>query len=98
MQIKIHEGYRKTIALSDTNLIGKTFEENIKKIELKEGFFKGEEKNKQEIIKILKHMAKEDATFNIIGKESVQTALEAGIIDKQGIIKIDNIPIALVLL
>ncbi len=98
MQIKIHEGYRKTIALSDTNLIGKTFEEHIKEIKIRENFFKGEEKNKQEIIKILKNMQKEDATFNIVGKESVQTALEAGIIDKQGIIEIDNIPIALVLL
>lgn len=98
MLIKIHKGYRKTIALLDTNLIGKTFEEDIKKIELKEGFFKGEEKNKQEIIKILKYMAKEDATFNIVGEESIQTALEAGIINKQGIIKIDNIPIALILL
>lgn len=98
MLIKIHKGYRKTIALSDTNLIGKTFEEDIKKIELKKEFFKGEEKNKQEIIKILKYMTKEDAIFNIVGEESIQTALEAGIIDKQGIIKIDNIPIALILL
>ena len=98
MQIKIHEGYRKTVALVDSELIGKSFEENIKQIKIKEGFFKGEEKNKQEIIKILKNMQKEDATFNIVGEESVQTALEAGIIDKQGIIKINNIPLALVLL
>ena len=98
MLIKIHKGYRKTIALLDTNLIGKTFEEDIRKIKIKEEFFKGEERNKQEIIEILKNMQKEDATFNIVGEESVQTALEAGIIDKQGIIKIDNIPIALILL
>ena len=98
MLIKIHKGYRKTITLLDTNLIGKTFEEDIRKIKIKEEFFKGEERNKQEIIEILKNMQKEDATFNIVGEESVQTALEAGIIDKQGIIKIDNIPIALVLL
>lgn len=98
MQIKIHEGYRKTVALSDTNLIGKTFEQDIKEIKIRENFFKGEEKNKQEAIEILKDMAKEDATFNIVGEESIQTAIEAGIIDKQGIIKIDKIPIALVLL
>ena len=98
MQIKIHEGYRKTIALADTNLIGKSFSENIMEIKIRENFFKGEEKNKQETIEILKDMVKEDATFNIVGEESVQTALEAGIIDKKGIIKINNIPIALVLL
>lgn len=98
MQIKIHEGYRKTVALSDTNLIGKTFDQDIKEIKIRENFFQGEEKNKQETIEILKDLAKEDATFNIVGEESIQTALEAGIIDQQGIIKIDNIPVALVLL
>ena len=98
MQIKIHEGYRTTIALCDSNLIGKTFEQDIRRIEIKEGFFKGEEKNKQEVIQILKDMQKEDATFNIIGKESIKTALEAGIIDKQGIIEIQDVPIALILL
>ena len=98
MQIKIHEGYRKTVALSDTNLIGKTFDQDIKEIKIRENFFQGEEKNKQETIEILKDLAKEDATFNIVGEESIQTALEAGIIDQQGIIKIGNIPVALVLL
>jgi len=98
MQIKIHEGYRKTVALADSNLIGKTFEQDIMQITIKEGFFKGEEKDKQEIIRILKDMQKEDATFNIVGKESAETALGAGIIDKQGIMRIDSIPVALVLL
>ena len=30
MQLKIHKGYRKTISLADTELIGKTFEEGIR--------------------------------------------------------------------
>ena len=38
---------------------------------------------------------KEDATFNIVGKESIKAALDAGIIQEHGITKIDNIPIAL---
>ena len=98
MQIKIHDSYRKIIALADTDLVGKTFEQGIRQIKITTNFFKGKEKNKQEIIKILKDMQKEDATFNIVGKKSIQAALEAGIIDKQGIIEIDQIPIALVLL
>jgi len=40
----------------------------------------------------------EDSTFNIIGKKSVQTALETGIITKDGIGKIADIPFALVLM
>lgn len=98
MQIKIHQAYRTIIALADSDLIEKTFTQGIKQIEVKPSFFKGEEKNKQEILKILKNMQREDAIFNIVGKESVQTALEAGIIDKNGIIIIDNVPVALVLL
>lgn len=98
MQIKIHDSYRKIIALVDTDLIGKTFTQGIKQIEIRPNFFQGEEKSKQEIIEILKNMKIEDATFNIVGKESVETALEAGVIGKQGVIKIDKVPVALVLL
>ena len=98
MYIKIHTGYRKTIALVDSDLIGEKFTQDNRQIEIKEGFFKGEEKNKQEIIPILQDMQKEDATFNIVGKQAIESALEAGIIDKSGIIKIQEVPIALVLL
>ena len=98
MQIKIHKAYRTIIAVSDTGLLGKTFEEGKKCIEIKPSFFQGEEKTKEEIIEILKDMQKEDATFNIVGKESVECALKAGVIKKEGIIMIDNVPVALVLL
>jgi hypothetical protein len=98
MMIKIHKSYRTIVALADTDLIGKKFEEGIRQIEVKFGFFQGEEKNKAEIIEILKDMQKEDATFNIVGKESVECALKAGIIKKEGIMKIDSVPVALVLL
>ena len=40
-------------------------------------------------------MDKEDATFNIVGKESVLTALEAGIIKEDGVMKIQDVPVAL---
>jgi len=95
MQIKIHEAYRKIVAVADTNLIGKKFEEGIRQIEIRQNFFGGEEKNKKEVFKILEDMNKEDATFFIIGKESVQTALDAKVISKSGIIEIDNVPVAL---
>jgi len=98
MMIKIHESYRIIVALADSNLIGKIFKEGMKQIEVKPGFFQGEEKTKKQIIKILKNMSKEDAIFNIVGKEAVESALEAGIINKKGIITIDKVPVALVLL
>jgi hypothetical protein len=98
MQIKIHEAYRTIVALCDTNLIGKYFSEGIMQIEIGEPFFKGEEKNFQETVEFLKEMEKEDATFNIVGEESIKAALEAKIISKEGIIIIDKIPVALVLM
>ena len=98
MQIKIHEAYRTIVALCDSDLIGKTFEEGIKQIEIHPNFFQGEEKNKDEVLEILKDMEKEDATFNIVGKESVECALQTGIISKDGIIEIDSVPVALVLM
>jgi len=95
MQLKIHESYRNIVALADTNLIGKTFTEGIKQIIINPNFFKDKEVSKQEAIKILQEANQEDATFNIVGEEAVKTALEAGIIKEHGIIKIDEVPIAL---
>ncbi len=95
MYVKIHESYRVIVAVADKELIGKTFYEDIRQIEVRENFFKGEEKTKAEVIEILQDMNKEDATFNIVGERSVQAAVEAGVISKHGIIRIDNIPIAL---
>jgi hypothetical protein len=43
-------------------------------------------------------MAMEDSTFNIIGERSIKTALKAGIIQKESIGRIANIPFALVLI
>lgn len=95
MLIKIHESYRKIVAVCDSDLVGKTFTEGIKQIKVRENFFKGQEKNKQEILKILEELNQEDATFNIVGEKAVQTAIEAGVIEKHGIIRIDGIPIGL---
>ena len=98
MLVKIQKSYRDIVAICDSDLLGKKFEEGNKQIDIKESFYKGEEKNKEDALKIIQDMSKEDATFNIVGKESVNTALEAGIISKEGIKKIKGIPFALVLL
>ena len=39
MQIKVHDSYRKIVALSDVELLGKTFAEGIKQIEIRANFF-----------------------------------------------------------
>lgn len=98
MYIKIHKAYRTVVAICDSDILGKRFEEGIKQLDIRETFYNGEEKSEQEIIELMKDLAMEDATFNIAGKNSVDCALKSGIIRKEGIKTIQNIPYALVLL
>ena len=98
MQVKIQKSYRDIVAICDSELLGKRFEQGKFQLDIKESFYKGEEKTKTEVLEIIKKMSIEDATFNIVGKEATDTALEAGIISKQGIKEIQGIPFAMVLL
>ena len=98
MYINIINSYRYIIAICDSDLLGKRFEEGNLQLDVKENFFKGEEKSAEEIINICKDMKKEDATFNIMGKESCDTAKKAGIIKEENIGEIGGIPYALILL
>ena len=61
-------------------------------------FFKGEEKSREEIKKILEKAKQEDSTFNFVGEKSVNLAKETRIVKEKGIIKIKGIPVSLVLL
>lgn len=98
MLVKIHRSYRNVVAICDSELLGKTFEDGNRIIEVKPGFFKGEKKTEEEVLKIIEKESSEDATFNIIGKRAVAAVLKAGIIKKEGIKKTRGVPVALVLL
>ena len=98
MLVKIHASYRETIAICDSNLIGKAFQEGNKQVIISENFFKGDEKSEAEVLAIIESGSSEDCTFNIVGKESTRTALKAGIIKPEGITRIQGVPVALVLL
>ena len=98
MLVKVHPSYRHVVAICDSDIIGKTFEEGKKSITITENFFKGEEKTEKEVLQIIEEGSAEDYTFNIVGKQAVATALKVGIIKPEGIIKIQGVPIALVLL
>jgi hypothetical protein len=98
MFVNVIKSYRDVVAVCDGELLGKKFEEGKFQLDIKESFFKGRESSKQEISEIMRDMKLEDSTFNIVGEESIQTALETGIITKEGIGRIANIPFALVLM
>jgi hypothetical protein len=86
------------VSICDSDLLGKRFEQGRFQIDVKASFYKGEEVDEERAIQIIKRMAREDATFNIVGKNSVALSLREGIIVKEGIGKIQGIPFALVLL
>ena len=100
MFVKIHksQNIRPVVSICDSDLIGKRFEEGKRQLDVNENFYKDREVNKEELLEIIKRQEVEDASFNIVGKESVQASIEAGIIAEEGVRRIEGIPFALVLL
>lgn len=101
MFVNIIKSCRDIVAVCDSELLGKKFEEDIFQLDVKESFYKGNNGKKvseDELIEILIDMKKEDATFNIVGNKSVNAALKAEIINEENIGTIQEIPFALVLL
>ncbi len=98
MLVKIYKGTRYVVAICDSDLIGKKFEQGKLQLDLTGKFFKGEEKTPEEVKEIIKNMKREDACFNIVGSESGKIAKELGIVKDNGIIKIQDVPVALVLM
>lgn len=98
MYLNIIKSYRDVVAICDSSILGKKFEEGKFQLDVKENFYKGEKVDEEKAIEIMKAFASEDATFNITGQKSVAAALKAGIIEKESIGKINGIPFALVLL
>jgi hypothetical protein len=98
MLVKIHEACRTIVSICDSTLLEKTFEEGAKALNITKSFYGGEEKNQEEVLQIMEDYSANDATFNIVGKESTSLALKCGLVKKEGITSIQGIPIALVLL
>ena len=90
MIIKVHKTQdgRKITAICDNNLIGEKFEEKNLQLDLTSDFYKGEDKSEDEITESIKG----SYIVNIVGKKSTNLAIKLGIINKDDIIKIKNIP------
>jgi hypothetical protein len=97
MFVNIIKSYRDVVVICDKELLGKKFEEGKFQLDIKESFYKGKEADEGAIIEIMKKMSAEDATFNIVGEKSINTALKAGIISIKEIGKIKGIPFAMIL-
>jgi len=97
MFLKVIESYRNVVAICDEDLIGKKFGEGKFQLDVKENFFKEKEASEEEVIKIIQNLSKEDATFNIVGEKSINTAIKTGIISKKDVKEIQGVPFALIL-
>ncbi len=98
--VKIHSAYREIVAVSDIGLLGKRFEQGNKQIEVNEHFYGGKESkvvDEKRLLKILQEAEENDACFNFVGKDSVDIAIKASLVEKSGVIKIQGIPHALAL-
>lgn len=98
MYVKVHSSYRHVVAICDSDLLGKKYEEDNRQLDVRENFFKGEEHTFNEVVKLIQLESREDATFNIVGKESIQAAHDAGIILKENVGNVQGIPFTLVLI
>ena len=95
MLLKVHRSYRDVVSLVDSSLLGKKFEEGKRQLDIKEGFFKGEEMPYEQVVRVLQSQLREDASFNIVGEESIRAATEAGIIQQGDFATLAGIPFTL---
>lgn len=96
MQVKIHHSYRIVVAVCDSDLIGKKFEEGNRQLDIPERFYKDTEMNEEQVIDLFARYSREDATFNIVGPEAVRVALNAEIIAEDHVGHIQGVPFVLV--
>ncbi len=89
MYAKIHKDKESTVvAVCDEDLIGKTLTEGDAELVVSEHFFKGKLLEKEAVIRLLQ--AAENV--NLIGEEAVACGCDAGLIDKETIVRIGGVP------
>lgn len=97
MQFRIIKSYRDVIAICDSHLIGKRFEEGKFQLDIKENFYSGQELSEEKVAVMINQMAREDATFNIVGERAVEIAIREGLVLRESVKTIQGIPFAMVL-
>lgn len=95
MFIKIHDSYRKVVAVCDGDLLGNKFEEGKKQLDVRTSFYQGEEIDEERLAEKFLRLRNDDATFNLVGENTLRVALRTGIITKENIGRVDGTPFAL---
>ncbi|MBR9692067.1 DUF424 family protein [Candidatus Woesearchaeota archaeon] len=82
---KTHEG-RVVLAVCDSDIAGKCFEEGDLQLDLNSNFYKGEEMSEERILELFKVVH----IVNLAGKKAVELGKKAGIVEK--VIEIEGVP------
>lgn len=96
--LKVHKSYRWVVAVCDKEVFGKVLKERGRILDLSGEFFKGEVLGEDKVKKEIVRCQKEDATFNFVGENSVKIAKGLGLVKESGVVEIEGVPVALVLL
>lgn len=95
--VKVHESYRWVVAVCDEDVFGRKLIDGKRVLDVSGVFFDGKSMSISEARDEITRCSKEDATFNFVGKDSVELAKELDIIKSEGVIDIDGVPFALAL-
>jgi len=89
MIVRIHNTPNgRMLAICDSDILGKKFEEDDKQLDLSSQFFQGEEMSEEDIEPILKDVY----VINAVGKESITFLEKHKLIEKDHAITIAGIP------
>ena len=95
MLVKIHSSDKRTIvSICDKDLIGKKIEDKDLQIDISGYFYKGKEISEKETLKIIENAD----SLNIVGEKSIRFAVKNNLVDESQVIKIKNIPHAIIIL
>ena len=90
MEISYHihkNGVEKLLAIADSNIIGKKFEENGMVLHVDENFYSGKKCTVEEI----KELAENADIINAVGENTVKSLVDCEIVDEKMILKIQGV-------
>ncbi|MEE9236667.1 MAG: DUF424 family protein [Thermoplasmata archaeon] len=89
IRLKVYErGNEVLVAACDADLLGKTFREGELKLHVKPGFYDGVSVTREQFVAHLRI-----ATIgNFVGDETISVLLEEGFVEESGIMRIDGVP------
>ncbi len=88
MFVKIHRNERDTIlAACDEHLVGKTFRDGGKRLDVSEIFYKGDAVGRDAMIDRMKNVS----IMNLVGDEVVSIAIAEGYASEENVIEIDGV-------